>query len=163
MSNTQFPEALFSEILPGLWQGGTDDLDVAGGPAHYRIRKEQFQSVFTLYGNANGVNWGVKEQRLGFYDGDLTDIDPIEDLGPMVRAAYKDWKSGKQVLIRCQAGLNRSGLVMALVLLLDGHTPEQAIRLIRRQRGPAALCNYTFETFILNQAASSFWSPSLAA
>lgn len=41
---------------------------------------------------------------------------------------------GARVLVTCRMGLNRSGLVCALVLYLNGRTPEQAISHIQRRR-----------------------------
>jgi protein-tyrosine phosphatase len=51
---------------------------------------------------------------------------------------------GKRVLIRCQAGWNRSGLIAALVVMLNGETAEDAITLLRENRSPYALCNPDF-------------------
>jgi protein-tyrosine phosphatase len=143
--DTQFPFAKWSEILPGLWQGGSRSWDV--------VERTSFDSVYTLYHEAAGVGLGVKEIRYGIYDHDMTDFDPA-DLDVLVDNAHADWKAGKRVLIRCQAGLNRSGLVMALVLIKDGHTPAEAIALIREQRGEAALCNPIFEQWLLESSLS---------
>jgi hypothetical protein len=174
MQTLEFPTTLWSEILPGLWQGGTDDHDVigaasadygfgytsrgmspTGGPA--RVTSSDFDTVITLYARANSASWNVKEIRYGFYDGDMSDFDPQKDLALAVREAHADWKDGRRVLIRCQAGLNRSGLVTALVLIRDGFSAAEAIDLIREGRGSAALCNNTFERWLLNQADLGFW------
>jgi hypothetical protein len=58
---------------------------------------------------------------------------------------------GGGVLVRCQAGLNRSGLVTALILIKDGHTPEEAINTIRTHRGPDALFNMNFANWIIEE------------
>jgi hypothetical protein len=165
MLETQFPHALWTEILPGLWQGGTDDFDVAGRPGGrgQAPTKRHFDSVITLYGNANGADWGIKEIRFPFYDGDMTDFDPESDLKFLVDQAHADWKSGKRVLIRCQAGLNRSGLVLALTLIKEGFSPEEAIDLMREKRGPNAMCNPIFERWLLSEANVEFWRGKLAA
>jgi hypothetical protein len=164
MNETQFPQALWSEVLPGLWQGGTDDFDVAGRqPIGQRPTKRHFDSVYTLYASANGADWGVKEIRFAFYDGDMTDFDPERDLYFAVREAHADWKAGKRVLIRCQAGLNRSGLVMALVLIREGYSPEEAVELIRSHRGEDALFNSTFVRWLTSRADVTFWRDKVAA
>ena len=158
MNQLHFPHALWSEILPGLWQGGTDDNDLMGRQlGGLRPTKNEFDSVYTLYGNANGVDWGMKEIRFGFYDSDMRDFDPQNDLWLPVAEAHADWQAGKRVLIRCQAGLNRSGLVMALVLIREGYAPSDAIDLIRAQRGDAAMCNHIFERWLLEEANLDFW------
>lgn len=141
-------EQLWSEILPGLYQGGTDYHDEVHLGRHTpAITREHFDTVITLYASAHPVDYYVKELRLGFFDHDEVDLDE-HDLANAVRTAYRDWARGKRVLIRCQAGWNRSGLIMALVLLLDGFEPEQAIDHIRERRSDYALCNNYFERWI---------------
>lgn len=57
---------------------------------------------------------------------------------------------GKRALVTCQAGLNRSGLVMALALhMLTGSGGSGAVDHIRKQRGPNALCNPQFVNRLL--------------
>jgi Dual specificity phosphatase, catalytic domain len=165
MNDNHYPRALWSEILPGLWQGGTDDYDVIGVAGHCpnRVTSTHFDSVYTLYARANAASWNVKEVRFGFADGDMTDFDPEADLYFAVREAHADWKAGKRVLVRCQAGLNRSGLVMALVLIREGYTPEQAVELIRQNRGDIALCNDTFVRWLTLRADVDFWRDKAAA
>lgn len=151
-----YPEELWSEILPGLWQGGTDDADLVNTGHHgVGISGKDFDFVATMYASANPVDWFVHEMRFGFYDHDMSDFD-AEDLKDIVRIAHRQWKNGNRVLIRCQAGLNRSGLVMALVLIREGYHASEAIHLIRFQRGQAALCNSTFERWLL-QADVECW------
>lgn len=144
-----WPLALWSEVLPGLWQGGTDDADVVKlGRRQTGISVDDFDFVATLYASANPVDWFVREMRFGFYDSDMSDFDTA-DLLDIVRVTHRQWKAGNRVLVRCQAGLNRSGLVMALVLIRDGYTPGDAIALIRAKRARMALCNETFEAWLL--------------
>jgi hypothetical protein len=174
MQYMDYPTELWSEIVPGLWQGGTDDYDVIGAPTPdygvgytarkvaasggaNRVTRTHFDCVVTLYARANGASWNVKEIRYGFSDGDMTDFDPESDLWFAVREAHADWKAGKRVLIRCQAGLNRSGLITALVLIRDGMAAADAIELIREKRAGAALCNITFERWLLDEANVDFW------
>jgi protein-tyrosine phosphatase len=73
------------------------------------------------------------------------------ELFDIVRLAHADWKRGKRVLIRCQAGWNRSGLITALVLIREGMGAREAIDLIREKRSEWALCNKSFEKFLLEQ------------
>ena len=56
-------------------------------------------------------------------------------------------------LVHCQAGLNRSSLVAARALMLEGRSADEAITLIREQRSPACLCNPAFERWLREQPA----------
>jgi predicted protein tyrosine phosphatase len=125
-----------------------------------QVTKKHFDTVATLYSAANAASHNVKEMRFAFHDGDMSDLDPERDLFFMVREAHADWKAGKKVLIRCQAGINRSGLVTALVLIRDGYAPADAIRLIRDKRCEAALSNSLFENWLLEVANLDFWRKS---
>jgi hypothetical protein len=130
------PLATWSEVLPNLWQGGTEDDDI------------YFDSVYTLYGWANPVGWFVKETRLGFHDSDSLTVHP-KQLYDLASQAHRDWKEDKRVLIRCQAGLNRSALITALVLIKEGFTASQAITLLRETRSEYVLINPHFEKWLL--------------
>ena len=148
-------EDLWSEVLPNLWQGGTDDFDTIYEATPYTpteetpigITKKDFDVVVTAYAWAKPVDWGVKEVRFGFYDADMTDIN-MGALYRIVNDVHADWKRGDKVLIRCQAGWNRSGLITALILMKEGYTADEAIALIRKTRSPHALCNKKFEKFL---------------
>lgn len=155
----QYPDALFSEILPNLFQGGTDDNDVIHvAHSNYQRRSDMpFDSIVTMYAWAKPADWNVQELRYGIPDNLISDID-LERLRKAVDFAHQQWKSGDRVLIRCQAGLNRSGLVTALVLIKEGYQPTEAIELIRAQRGEYALCNHHFEQWLLT-SSTSFINP----
>jgi protein-tyrosine phosphatase len=108
-----------------------------------------------MYAYANPVDWFVREIRYGVWDSNMKDFD-AEELFDIVRVAHSDWKRGKKVLIRCQAGWNRSGLITALVLIREGMEAQKAINLIREKRSPHALCNSTFATWLLAQDPSDW-------
>ena len=62
-------------------------------------------------------------------------------------------RHGKRVLVTCNMGLNRSGLITALSLMLGAHVPrERAVALVRRARGPDALANPHFLVFLSDVA-----------
>lgn len=147
-------EPLWSEVMPGLWQGGTHDTDVTlyGGGIHSQgITIDDFDFVTTMYASAKPVDWFVQEIRFGIYDSDMKDFD-VQELLDVVGMTYRAWKRGKRVLVRCQAGWNRSGLVTALVLMRDGFSAQEAISLLRERRSPYALCNVTFERWLITEA-----------
>lgn len=142
------PLELHTEMLPGLWQGGTHDEDTFAQFQTPLIGNKNFDVVYTLYAWANPVDWFVKEVRFGFYDDYRVLSVDTSELYDLAKQAHKDWKSGKRVLIRCQAGLNRSGLITALVLIKDGYSPESAIELMREKRSEYVLMNPLFEKWI---------------
>lgn len=140
---------LYSEILPGLWQGGTYDFDTLKFPKTHDIRNQdkQFDAVATFYAEAHPVGWGISERRFGFPDAELSE-ENLPEIHSIAAWAFQQWKCGKKVLIRCQAGLNRSGLCMALILMKDGMSPSDAISLIRNKRSEDALFNGHFVDYL---------------
>ena len=151
---------LFSMIAPNLFQGGTDDLDVIHlAQTNNRPRTDlPFDAIVTMYAWARPADWKVQEFRYGVPDASITDID-LDRLRQAVDFGYDRWKQGDRVLVRCQAGLNRSGLVLALILIKDGLKPQDAIARIRDNRGEDALFNRDFHNWLLTEG-ESFFSPS---
>jgi hypothetical protein len=151
---------LYSMIAPNLFQGGTDDLDVIHlAQTNNRPRTDlPFDAIVTMYAWARPADWQVQEFRYGVDDAAITDID-LNRLRQAVEFGYDRWKQGDRVLVRCQAGLNRSGLVLALILIKDGLTPSEAIAQIRQNRGEDALFNNNFHNWLM-QEGEKFFSPS---
>ena len=148
-----WPTYAADEILPGLFQGGTEDDGVIGRriPSCHYDRSHRFDVVVTLYADAQPAPWFVEEFRYGFGDSELTP-GAIRKVLALAAAAHARWQAGETVLIRCQAGVNRSGLVMALVLMLDGYSARDAIELIRERRAPAVLSNRHFVRWLVTDA-----------
>lgn len=144
---------MHSKILDELYQGGTDEeatvyrgnkrLPTVGDP-------RPFNSVVSLCAYTLPVGWLVKEMRFAFPDGPLEPwtIKEIEAIADWV---YAQWKAGDRVLIRCQAGMNRSSLVTALVLMRDGLCADEAIALIRKQRSEYCFSNKHFVEYLQNR------------
>lgn len=136
--NKAFSVALFSQIEGNLWSGGCPR-----GKA-----PEHFQFIFCLYPwepyalHEHQVHLQVKL----FDHADLPDLALLTSIARMVNLA----RAVGPTLVHCQAGLNRSGLVSALALMLEGRTAEEAIWLLRTQRCDAVLCNKAFETFLVD-------------
>ena len=72
-----YPQALYSEILPNLFQGGTDDNDVIqiAQDSYQRRSDMPFDSIITMYAWARPADWSVQEHRYGFPDNLISDID----------------------------------------------------------------------------------------
>ena len=97
---------LYSEILPGLWQGGTYDEDTVdrAGKLPVVSHQSEFEAVVTLDAYAKPFGWYVKEYRFCFPDSELNPehLDEIERIADW---SFIEWNSGLNTLIRCQAGL----------------------------------------------------------
>jgi protein-tyrosine phosphatase len=93
------------------------------------------------------MSWYVHENRYGFADGPI-DEKTFAKVKELAKWLHKEWKSGARCLSRCQAGANRSGLVMGVVLMIEGYTATDAIDLIRNKRGPYALFNDHFVGYL---------------
>ena len=151
-----WPDPAPTEILPGLWQGGTSESSLLGQPtkpSHSRGRRP-FDLIVTLYAVEQPAPWGVEEIRYGFPDAELDprDLDRVREVADY---AAERWKAGDRVLIRCQAGVNRSGLVTALVLLAEGWRPRRILEHLRACRSPNVLSNSDFREVVFRDGGVS--------
>ena len=151
----ELPESLYSEIVSGLWMGGTAEDDwVADGKELTDFNHGiDFDAVVTLFSWAHPMPWGIEELRWGFADGHTDLVDKIK-LFRVVDWAYERWQSGDKTLIRCQAGLNRSGLITAMVLMKADYSVKEAIELIRTKRAAIALFNNHFVDYLISLSPS---------
>lgn len=136
------------EIIPGrLWQSGTlchpdaaakaNELDIEyvvhlnDEECHFvsnRMGKRPFTELF----------WEIE-------DGPLPDLEDLDDVVSRVCAAVS---AGKRVLVHCYAGMNRSGLVNAMVVhRLTGRSGPELIGFMRRKR-PGCLFNRRFVAYL---------------
>ena len=138
----------YSEIAPRLWQGGTPDAEMIDTSKQFSTadKLHGFTAVLTLDSRSQPMGWSVKELRYGFTDGTI-ERNEIPKLLELADWAYENWKRGEKVLVRCQAGANRSGLIVAIILMKDGYSADDAIKLIRSKRS-FALSNSAFVTFL---------------
>jgi protein-tyrosine phosphatase len=112
-----------------------------------------------MYAWARPADWKVQEYRYGVPDARISDMD-LSRLRQTVNWGYKQWKKGDRVLVRCQAGLNRSGLVTALILIKNGMSPEDAIRTIRKNRADIALFNEHYVNWLMTSGEAFINQPS---
>jgi len=154
------PTSLYSEIAPNLFMGGTADEDVIHQAVAYNKARTDlpFDAIITMYAWANPADWRVQEFRYGIYDSAIADID-LDRLRQAVQFGYNRWLSGDRVLVRCQAGLNRSGLVTALIMMSTGLDAETAIEQIRKNRADVALFNNNYVEWLMSEGAQ-FLAPS---
>ena len=157
------PTSLHSEIAPNLFMGGPDDADVIQNPIARHIRRTDmpFDSIVTMYAWAQPADWNIQEFRYGVPDASIAQID-LARLKQAVEFGYNRWLSGDRVLVRCQAGLNRSGLVTALILMSTGLDAGTAIEEIRKKRAEVALFNNEYVTWLINSGAQFLAASSFA-
>lgn len=135
--HTPFDVPFISEIADNLWQGGCEEgLELPPFIAH----------VVSLYAwESYKTDYHVRSVlTVEMYDS--------EDQGYAQVSAIAAWvnvcRANGPTLVHCQAGLNRSSLVAARALMLEGLTADAAIALLREQRSPACLCNPAFEAYL---------------
>jgi protein tyrosine phosphatase len=142
--NTPFSVPLITKYDDTLWQGGcVNAVDLKG----------QFRHIVSLY---PWERFNPGKELDSFLEVRLYDSGNIPDPAQMkfiARWINKCRKTGP-VLVHCQAGLNRSGLVTGLALVLSGVPPAQAITEMRERRCPAVLCNKAFEKWLLKRKVS---------
>lgn len=138
----------FSEIAPGLWQGGY--------PLRSRDLREQGFDVIVLAAKelqpedaseAKVMFPGVEVIAVKLDDAPITrEIAQLAAEAAVLVA--RRVKSGKCVLVTCAQGKNRSGLVTALALVsLFGISGKEAVAAIKTAR-PIALTNGSFVNYL---------------
>ena len=127
----------WTEIDDGLWQGGDGRSPVG-----------RFDHVVSLCEWTDALTPGPPDQTAWFIaDGPLPeDLDRVWEIADDLSERLD---RGERVLVRCQMGLNRSGLLVATVLIQRGWDPDEAIERIRERRGDVALSNPEFEAWVL--------------
>lgn len=144
-----FDVPVFSHIRDGLYMGGTPayNPDVLWTPE----RKPRFDAILSLYPwESYPTPKKTEMRREELYDsGSVPAMEQLRDLRDWVWSRLED---GGDVLVHCQAGLNRSGLISALVLIKQGLTSAEAISLLRAKRTPLVLCNAAFYRYLIEEA-----------
>lgn len=146
-----FDVPFISKIAPNLWQGGCKNGLLLPRFIKHVVSLYPWES----YTVKHDVDSSLTVRAYDSLDQSLEIIDGI------ARWAVSARRSGP-VLIHCQAWLNRSSLVMARVLMLNGMSAGEAITLIREKRSPACLCNPAFERWLHSLPRSVVTAPSAA-
>lgn len=134
----EFSVPLFSQIDGNLWMGGCP------------VEATDFDYIVCLYPwEAYPVRSDQVRLSVRMYDASF--VPPPALLYGLADTVNRLRLDGS-VLVHCQAGLNRSGLVTALALIRAGMAPAAAIALLRERRSDVVLCNSTFERWLLEQA-----------
>ena len=124
---------------------------------------DEFQTVVSLCKTPDhGPPKGIRHVVCDIPDGPLTpkQIDRVAKLAEWTADRVR---MQKRVLVRCEAGYNRSGLLAAQVLVERRYTPYQAIELVRRARGRWALNNELFVDYLTTGLSVAYLLTGLEA
>jgi hypothetical protein len=135
------PVDIPSEIVPGLWMSGS----------RAALAEGRFDRVVTLCAERNehaavpsgstALSWRIPDAQL----------DEPEQAREWARRISAWMDEGETVLVRCAAGLNRSGLVIARTLIERGMDPHDAVMLVRHRRRADALNNPWFVEWLRHE------------
>lgn len=135
--HTPFDVPYISYIQGNLWQGGCKNgLILPAGITH----------IVSLYPWETYTVQHDLQSTLSvtMYDSNDQGYEQVDAIAAWVNICRADGPT----LVHCQAGLNRSSLVAARAMMLEGLTADQAITLLRAKRSPACLCNPSFESYL---------------
>jgi predicted protein tyrosine phosphatase len=132
------------EIVSGLWQGGEDSLPCFTSSSKLSTN---FDAIATIHPDLPLVDLEIAQIRLELLDTviERSQIPAILNTADWV---FDRWQCGQQVLVRCQAGMNRSGLIIAITLMKDGYSAADAISSIKK-KNPYALSNSAFVNYLM--------------
>lgn len=133
-----FDVPFMSQIMSDLWMGGC---------AVDLVLPRNIEHVVSLYPwESYEVNHELRSSlTVRMYDAnERPDVREVHALASWVNTA----RLTGEVLVHCQAGLNRSGLIVGASLILDGMSADVAIDLLRTKRSDAVLCNQAFADFL---------------
>lgn len=136
--NHEIDVPYMTEMADNLWQGGcAPSLELPRFIEH----------VINLY---PGVHYRTRHHlesdlRVRMYDSTEQELSGVVALAHWVNYC----RTQGPTLVHCQAGLNRSSLIIGTALMLgDGMSAAEVIAHIREKRSPACLCNPSFEQFL---------------
>lgn len=135
-------ERPMDEIVPRLWMGGYPDWKKLVG---------NFDAVVSC----SRMEYPIPVKR--FIHMPFDDVDEVINGDEIRETAAKvaNWhRKGYKVFVHCDAGLNRSGIVVARALMFLGMPVNEAILRMRKQRGEWVLFNVAFERWLRAEAES---------
>jgi len=133
------------EITEGLWQG-------AAPPAGDALERLGFTVLFLCANDhqpPSGSHTGLRGYRVGLRDdGTPPTAKEIESAALAGRKVAELMAAGDKVLVTCQMGLNRSGLVCALALYFSQEISGAQAMMKVQIRRPGALQNPWFQSIL---------------
>lgn len=133
----EFSCPFITQITDNLWMGGCQK---------GMMLPQFFKHLISVYPWEQYTVKHEMESMLAYklFDGPGNDMEITNDIARWVRACAINGPT----LVHCQAGLNRSALIVAKVLMLEGLSSAEAIMRLRTVRSQAVLCNEEFEQHI---------------
>jgi protein-tyrosine phosphatase len=135
-SDLPFGIPYVSEIVPGLWQGGYK---------HGLVLPAFIKNLVCLY-TEECYDLPPQVTRYAFDMKDSTEqtFEQVDGIASLVNRLRTDGP----LLVHCQAGINRSALIVCRALMLEGMSADEAIALIREKRSMGCLSNPMFEEWL---------------
>lgn len=151
--DVDWPNAEYHQVLPGLYMGGHvwQERGVNKHSADSSVSEDpSWDYVISAY--ADDARQCLPQCDMRYVLFADTEDGLSDEVWARIRSAVNEivwnWREGSKVLIRCQAGYNRSGLLMCLVLMQLGFSAEKAIAHARWRRGRHVLVNRVFEQYV---------------
>ena len=129
------------ELVPRLWIAGWD---APGGPFKNKTEVDLLIDMAGSGPKPDSGEWIVNSLN----DNQVTEEDLLIFHKATI-SAYKVWEAGGTVMLRCRAGLNRSGFVAAMTIMASGKPVEQTVKDMRKKRSPYVLHNPTYLAYLL--------------
>jgi protein-tyrosine phosphatase len=147
--NIEFDCPLVSFIDTNLWQGGC---------FHGTALNPIFKHIISLYPWERYKLTRARmdtEMYVSMYDSTDQGMEQVDSIAALINSCRKTGPT----LVHCQAGLNRSSLVVARALFLDGafDTGDEIVDYLRSARSPAVLCNPAFEAEVRSWKHNKIW------
>jgi len=123
-----------NEVVENLWIGSVPETSSDVKP---------FDVIVNLFGRT----FFPEKVNLVWIFEDKPELPDLNTLMAVAKSIYTFRSEGKKVLVHCQAGLNRSGLVVGAALAYDGWPGVQAVKRIQTARKDA-LHNEKFRAYV---------------
>lgn len=137
-----FDVTFMDQIEGNLWQGGC---------RYDLVLPEHIKHVVSLYPWERYIEKFELDsfRKIEMYDSVEQQFEQVDEIAEWVNTCCETGPT----LVHCQAGLNRSSLIVARALMLRGWSSDKAITHLREVRSQACLSNASFERWLRMQDA----------
>lgn len=133
------------QVLDVIWQGGA----AQQGPALYDAGFRILVLCAKEYQPSADKFPGLRVVHAPYNDTRKPDMDDLRMAAQASKIVARALKAREPILVTCQMGWNRSGLVSALAIhRVTGCSGKRARNLVQLARGPDALSNTTFANIL---------------